>query len=664
MIATSDRRDQALLCFPNPKIFRSPWATFALGAAAGSCAALCAWKLYSVYSADEPQEITYNGDHAGLASLQSAAAEEQEQHHHRQEQQQQQQQPHQEKQLHEQHPKPPEKSPDSDSAPESQHGANSQEPSGEDETRGSGGLDGQDLASLAAADDDIIVEQFTRNIQMFGLPGQLAVHRAFVVVVGLGGVGSHAAAALLRCGVGRLRLVDFDQVSLSSLNRHAVATRADVGISKAQCMREHFLRILPEARVEGMTAMYTEETEEKVLSGQPDYVVDCIDNIDTKVALLSACVRRGLPVISAMGAGARADPTRIRIADISESSIDPLSRAVRQRLRKALGAAAAVEAVFSLDRPKAKLLPVADDSLQPADLQVVPGFRVRVIPVLGTIPAMFGLALATRVVTSLAGMDVGFEPVLRLSADHYSLLHQRLVEREEMRFGSAQEVEVDMDDVMFVVREVWRGRSAWQHLREKEAAEKLLHSQSGKCGADVGSQEEEATTGGEERERGEKEGGTQEQGESEGGTWEQKLGNGQMAEEQGVEEGREEGKKENGTQEQGRSGQQQQQRKKGERRKRAVKAASDRIGIGGGRGGGGIGGGGMDVGRAIWQSMGHMTLTRWNAALPPTIDNLVLFTFDEAEAHEAMSLEQVELEQPELFRLVDSTLERARRLYT
>ncbi|CAI7776848.1 unnamed protein product, partial [Closterium sp. NIES-54] len=159
-------------------------------------------------------------------------------------------------------------------------------------------------------------------------------------------------------------------VSLSSLNRHAVATRADVGISKAQCMREHFLRILPEALVEGMTAMYTEENEAKVLSGQPDYVVDCIDNIDTKVALLSACVRRGLPVISAMGAGARADPTRIRIADISESSIDPLSRAVRQRLRKALGAAAAVEAVFSLDRPKAKLLPVADDSLQPADLQV------------------------------------------------------------------------------------------------------------------------------------------------------------------------------------------------------------------------------------------------------------------------------------------------------
>ncbi|CAI5471508.1 unnamed protein product [Closterium sp. Yama58-4] len=344
-----------------------------------------------------------------------------------------------------------------------------------------------------------------------------------------------------------------------------------------------------------MTAMYTEENEEKVLSGQPDYVVDCIDNIDTKVALLSACVRRGLPVISAMGAGARADPTRIRIADISESSIDPLSRAVRQRLRKALGAAAAVEAVFSLDRPKAKLLPVADESLQPADLQVVPGFRVRVIPVLGTIPAMFGLALATRVVTSLAGMDVGFEPVLRLSADHYSLLHQRLVEREEMRFGSAQEVEVDMDDVMFVVREVWRGRSAWQLLREKEAAEKLLHSRSGLGGGEESQQAVETEEeGGQKRE--------QEKGENMG----------EQAEERGVQE-----------------------QHFGERTLGVEQQEEQREGEEG-----------------------------WNAALPPTIDNLILFTFDEAEAHEAMSMEQVESEHPELFQLVDVTLERARRLYT
>ncbi|CAI7787441.1 unnamed protein product [Closterium sp. NIES-53] len=144
------------------RLFRSPWATFALGAAAGSCAALCAWKLYSVYSADEPPEITCNDGHAGLASLGAEAEEEGLSH----------QDQYQEKQLHEQHLKPPEKSPDADPAPaatgisrppESLHGSSSHEPAGGGEARGSGGLDGQDLASLAAADDDIIVEQFTRH---------------------------------------------------------------------------------------------------------------------------------------------------------------------------------------------------------------------------------------------------------------------------------------------------------------------------------------------------------------------------------------------------------------------------------------------------------------------------------------------------------------------
>lgn len=88
--------------------------------------------------------------------------------------------------------------------------------------------------------DEILQEQFTRNVQFFGQAGQLSVAKSFVVVIGLGGVGSHAAHLLLRSGVGRLRLVDFDQVSLSSLNRHAVATRADVGLPKSACMERHF----------------------------------------------------------------------------------------------------------------------------------------------------------------------------------------------------------------------------------------------------------------------------------------------------------------------------------------------------------------------------------------------------------------------------------------
>lgn len=182
--------------------------------------------------------------------------------------------------------------------------------------------------------DDIVSEQLTRNIQFFGFDAQQKVTTSYVVVIGLGGVGSHAASMLLRSGVGRLLLVDFDQVSLSSLNRHAVATRKDVGTPKALCLKKHFSSIYPECHIDAKVLLYDASSEEEILSGDPDFVLDCIDNIDTKVALLAACVHRGLKVLSATGAGARADPTRIRVADLRESTNDPLSRSVRQRLRR------------------------------------------------------------------------------------------------------------------------------------------------------------------------------------------------------------------------------------------------------------------------------------------------------------------------------------------
>ncbi|XP_072953559.1 tRNA threonylcarbamoyladenosine dehydratase isoform X2 [Typha angustifolia] len=297
-------------------------------------------------------------------------------------------------------------------------------------------------------------------------------------VIGLGGVGSHAASMLLRSGVGRLLLVDFDQVSLSSLNRHAVATRGDVGIPKAVCLQKHFSEIYPECRIEARVQLYDASSEEEILSGQPDFVLDCIDNIDTKVALLAACVRRGLLVLSAMGAGARADPTRIRIADLRESSNDPLSRAVRYRLRKDYGIEGGIPVVFSLEKPKVKLLPFkmsTGEEENPLDYQIVPGFRVRIIPVLGTIPAIFGQVMASYVVTHLAGIGLQTEPVVSLDLDHYCILHQRLLEHEELTYGSAEQVMVDVEEVMYVVKELWHGRSA-RDQSKKDVGRKMWRS--------------------------------------------------------------------------------------------------------------------------------------------------------------------------------------------
>ncbi|KAK4353941.1 hypothetical protein RND71_026135 [Anisodus tanguticus] len=330
----------------------------------------------------------------------------------------------------------------------------------------SNGLPGSKCNGMATSNpltDEVVSEQLTRNIQFFGLEAQQKVTASYVVVIGLGGVGSHAASMLLRSGVGRLLLVDFDQVSVSSLNRHAVAAREDVGTSKSLCLKKHFESIFPECHIDAKVMLYDSSSEEEILSGHPDFVLDCIDNIDTKVALLAACVRRGLKVLSATGAGARADPTRIRVADLRESTNDPLSRSVRHRLRKDYGIDGGIPVVFSLEKPKAKLLPFKGPSGEeenPSDYQIVPGFRVRIIPVLGTIPAIFGQVMASYVVTQLAGLQVQMEPVVNFDRDHYEILHQRLIEHEELLYGTSMQVEVDVEEVMYIAKELWHGRSA------------------------------------------------------------------------------------------------------------------------------------------------------------------------------------------------------------
>ncbi|KAL6335682.1 hypothetical protein AAG906_032872 [Vitis piasezkii] len=315
-----------------------------------------------------------------------------------------------------------------------------------------GGMDGQDLLK-----DEIVSEQLTRNIQFFGVEFQQKVTASYVVIIGLGGVGSHAASMLLRSGVGRLLLVDFDQVSLSSLNRHAVATREDVGIPKAQCLKKHFSAIFPECQIDARVLLYDASSEEDILSGHPDFVLDCIDNIDTKVALLAACVRRGLKVLSATGAGARADPTRIRVADLRESTNDPLSRSVRHRLRKDYGIEGGIPVVFSLEKPKVKLLPFKGsirEEENPSDYQGSHHTSS------WNHSCNFGQIMASYVVTQLAGFQVHTEPVVNLDTDHYHILHQRLIEHEELLYGTAMQVQVDVAEVMYIVKDLWRGRSA------------------------------------------------------------------------------------------------------------------------------------------------------------------------------------------------------------
>ena len=179
---------------------------------------------------------------------------------------------------------------------------------------------------VAGADALVDGEILARVEALYGADGLKRLRESFVVVIGLGGVGSHCAMALMRSGVGRVRLVDFDQVTVSSLNRHACATREDVGKGKCDVLKDFFARVMPSTHVEAIKEVFNEQTAAALLSGNPDFVVDAIDNRVTKAHLIKCCVDQQLPVISCMGAGARIDPSRVQIGLLTQTRNDPLCK--------------------------------------------------------------------------------------------------------------------------------------------------------------------------------------------------------------------------------------------------------------------------------------------------------------------------------------------------
>ncbi|KAH7125499.1 hypothetical protein B0J11DRAFT_307833 [Dendryphion nanum] len=322
-------------------------------------------------------------------------------------------------------------------------------------------------------DDDLILEQLARNRVFLTDDGLAKLRSAFVIVVGCGGVGSHATAALARSGVSKLRLIDFDQVTLSSLNRHAVATLADVGIPKVHCIRRRLEHITPWTHFDCRNELFGEATADiqlSTLNGQaPDFVIDAIDNIDSKVALLNYCHKNKIPVISSMGAGCKSDPTKIFIGDISASTDDPLSKSTRRRLR-ALGVKDGIPVVFSTERPgpgKAELLPLPQEEFEKGtvgDLGVLPDFRVRILPVLGTMPAIFGLAVANHVILEITGYPHEYLPSKSRDKMYDGILGalQGTEERMARHVGfDAQglKIAITQDDVGYLVEEVYSGRS-------------------------------------------------------------------------------------------------------------------------------------------------------------------------------------------------------------
>ncbi|MEI6970098.1 MAG: tRNA threonylcarbamoyladenosine dehydratase [bacterium] len=179
-----------------------------------------------------------------------------------------------------------------------------------------------------------VPKKFDRLARLVGGGGIEKLLHSHVAVIGLGGVGSYVAEGLARSGVGRLTLVDFDEVCVTNFNRQLHAVEGNIGKAKAVLMESRVLAINPRCEVRSVLKFYEKVTSEEILSPAPDIVVDCIDNLTAKLHLLFSCVERGIPVVSSLGASGRLDPTRISVAPLTDTYADPLGQALRKNLRR------------------------------------------------------------------------------------------------------------------------------------------------------------------------------------------------------------------------------------------------------------------------------------------------------------------------------------------
>jgi len=249
------------------------------------------------------------------------------------------------------------------------------------------------------------LHRFSRTELLIGQEGLEQLRSKRVLVCGIGGVGSYAAEALGRAGIGRITLVDFDDICLTNVNRQLHALSSTVGKPKVEVMAGRLADINHRAEILPVREFFSRDNAGQLLDPRPDYVLDAIDHFTAKAALITICLEKGIPVISSMGAANKLDPTRIQVSDISATRNCRMARSMRKMLRKA-GIENGVQVVYSTEGHR-ELTPAAShcgtECICPnRDEQIFSCDNRRVI--LGSIsyiPAIFGLTMAGVVVNEL-----------------------------------------------------------------------------------------------------------------------------------------------------------------------------------------------------------------------------------------------------------------------
>lgn len=238
-----------------------------------------------------------------------------------------------------------------------------------------------------------MAERFDRTKRLLGADAMQRLAKAHVAVFGIGGVGGHAVDALVRSGIGAITIVDSDEVATSNINRQLIANTSTVGRKKVEVMKEHLLAINPDVKVNAHCCFYLPETESQFDFSQYDYVIDAVDTVTAKLALVEACRAAEVPIVSSMGAGNKVDPTAFEVADIYKTSVCPLAKVMRRELKKR--GIKKLKVVYSKEEP---LQPIEDESFVSDENRVrraTPGS-------IAFVPSVAGLILAGEVVKDLS----------------------------------------------------------------------------------------------------------------------------------------------------------------------------------------------------------------------------------------------------------------------
>jgi len=230
-----------------------------------------------------------------------------------------------------------------------------------------------------------------RTVLLLGKENLTKLSRSHILIIGLGGVGAYAAEQLVRSGIGNLTIVDGDHIHITNINRQLPATQSNIGISKLEILNQRFLDINPEININSINRYIEDsEMEKLILSNNFDYVIDAIDTLSPKIRLIKSCMENKIPLVSSMGAGAKIDPSKVTISDISKSYNDRLAFVVRKTLRKHK-IYKGFKVVFSSELVKKEAVISVDDEKN----------KRSTVGSISYLPAIFGIFCASHVIRSL-----------------------------------------------------------------------------------------------------------------------------------------------------------------------------------------------------------------------------------------------------------------------